>query len=864
MLIPLFSLQIEVMQPASGALDFSIIYTNPIVITVFVLLLLIFGLIFGFWLYRRHLHLKIKLKQTFNTCVLQIKVPKEIKQEDVEHTKSLQQMQELIGFTETIFQSLGSTRAQRGFMAWLYGREDIFSFEIVSHKSLISFYVTCPKKHRAFVESQIQAQYPHASIEDVGDYNIFSPKGSVVGSYLTFRRPFYFPIKTYKKMEADPLNTVTNALSKLKDEDGAAIQYVMRSANSKWRSRGLSIAREMQQGKKYSEVESSGISKIFKEIINGISPSKKDDGPADNYRLSPLEEEMVKGLEEKASKAGMDVNIRIITTSSSFEGAKMYLDDILNAFGQYSIYEYGNSFQVISPRNQEKLAEYFIHRHFDPRFSMVMNSEELASVFHVPLASTETPKIDWLLSRKALPPSNLPREGLLLGLSEYRGHKYEVRMKPQDRRRHMYIIGKSGGGKSVLLKSLIKQDIEEGRGVCVMDPHGDLARECIEFVPRERAEDVIYFNPTDYERPMALNMLEYDLSNPYQKTFAVEEMLKIFDQLYDLKATGGPMFEYYMRNAMLLLMDDPESGSTLVEIPKVLADEQYRAYKLKKCKTPSVRDFWIKEAQKAGGEASLANMVPYIASKLTPFITNDFLRPVISQQNSSFNFRKIMDEGKLLFVELNKGSLGDTSAYLVGMIIVGKILMAALSRADMDPAKRKDFYLYIDEFQNFLTDSISAILSEARKYGLNLIIAHQFIGQLNRKGGDTQIRDAIFGNVGSMVAFRVGSEDAEFLEKEFSPTFTKFDLMNTEAFTVNLKLLIDNTATKPFNMKPIYHEPGGPEVQELANMIKDLSRYKYGRKRELIEAELNERYTVIDKMIQEELAAKPARGEFDF
>jgi len=864
MLISLLSLQIEVMQPASGFLDFSVFYNNPIIIGFFIFLFLIIVLALSFLLFRRSLHLKIKLNQTFNTSVLKIRVPKEVKQEDVEHTKSLQQMQELIGFTETIFQSLGSMRAQRGFKAWLYGREDVFSFEIVSHKSLISFYVTCPKKHRAFIESQIQAQYPHASIEDDGDYNIFSPKGVVVGSYLTFRRPYHFPIKTYKKMEADPLNTITNALSKLKDEDGAAIQYVMKSAYSSWRKEGLSIARAMQQGKKYSEVQKSGISKIFSEIFQGINPSKKDNEPPESYRLSPMEEEMVKGLEEKSSKAGMDVNVRIITTSSSFEGAKMYLDDILNAFGQYSIYEYGNSFQVITPRNQDKIAEYFIHRHFDPRYDMVLNSEELASVFHLPLSSTETPKIDWLLSRKSLPPSNLPREGLLMGLSEYRGHTYEVRMKPQDRRRHMYIIGKSGGGKSVLLKSLIKQDIEEGRGVCVMDPHGDLARECIEFVPKERAEDVIYFNPTDYERPMALNMLEYDLSNPYQKTFAVEEMLKIFDQLYDLKSTGGPMFEYYMRNAMLLLMDDPDSGSTLVEIPKVLADDQYRAYKLKKCKTPSVRDFWIKEAQKAGGEASLANMVPYIASKLTPFITNDFLRPVISQQKSSFNFRQVMDEGKLLFVELNKGSLGDTSAYLVGMIIVGKILMAALSRADMDPAKRKDFYLYIDEFQNFLTDSISAILSEARKYGLNLIIAHQFIGQLNRKGGDTQIRDAIFGNVGSMVAFRVGSEDAEFLEKEFSPTFTKFDLMNTEAFTVNLKLLIDNTATKPFNMKPIYHEPGGAEVQELANMIKDLSRYKYGRKRELIEAELNERYSLIDKMVQEELAAKSERGEFDF
>lgn len=861
--ISLIAFQIGLVQQNPGGLDFSVITANIFVILGFWLAIAISIVAIAVMLIRKSLHLKIKIKHSSDKIVLKIKVPKEVRREDVEQSKSLQQMQELIGFTETIFQTLGSMRADRGLKYWLYGREDVFSFEIVSHHSLIMFYVSCPIRHRQFLESQIQAQYPHSSIEDVGDYNIFAPKGVALGSYLTFKRPFYFPIKTYKKMESDPLNTVTNALSKLDDKDGAVIQFVIKSAYGKWRQEGLRIARAMQQGKKYSEVSRSSFSRGFKEFMDAVRGPKsaQEDPSKEQYRLSPLEEEMVKGLEEKSSKAGMDVNIRIITTSATFEKAKHYLDDILNAFGQYSIYEYGNSFKTVTPRNQDQLISFYIHRHFDPRYGALLNSEEISSLYHLPLASTETPKIDWLLSRKSLPPSNIPREGILLGLSEYRGHTYEIKMKQEDRRRHMYVIGKSGGGKSVLIKSWIKQDIDAGRGLCIMDPHGDLARECIEYVPKERAEDVIYFNPADYDRPMALNMLEFDSSSPYQKTFAVEEMLKIFDQLYDLKSTGGPMFEYYMRNAMLLLMEDPESGSTLVEVPKVLADDQYRAYKLSKCKTPSVRDFWIKEAQKAGGEASLANMVPYIASKLTPFITNDFLRPVISQQVSSFNFRKAMDEGKLIFCELNKGTLGDLSSYLVGMIIVGKILMAALARGDMDPAKRRDFYLYIDEFQNFLTDSISAILSEARKYGLNLVIAHQFISQLNRKGGDTMIRDAIFGNVGTMMAFRVGAEDAEFLEKEFSPTFTKFDLMNTEAFTVSIKLLIDNTATKPFNLTSVMPAKGN---KNLADKMKELSRYKYGRKRELIEAELQDRYSAIDKMVKEQAANEHKKPVFDF
>lgn len=849
--LALFAFQADLTgQPSYWPDILGMIQDQPLISAALTLVLVILLILLTVYLIRRWFHLQIAHEHTFNTVVLKVKVPKEVKQEDIEHTKSLQQMQELIGFTETIFQTIGSLRPQSGIKSWLFGRRDNFGFEMVVHNSLITFYVICPRKQKDFMEAQIHAQYPHAWIEEEDDYNIFRPDSVILASYLKFKRPSYFPVKTYKKMESDPMNTITNALSKIGDKDGAAIQFIIRPAKPIWRREGLRIAREMQQGKKYTQVGKSAGVRIAKETMD-VLRGPKDSAQKEPYKLSPMEEEMIKGLQEKSSKAGLEVNIRVVTTALSLELSKHYLDDILNAFGQYNIFEFGNTFSVSTPRNQGRLITYFIHRHFDPRYKLILNSEELASLYHFPLASTETPKIDWLLARKALPPSNLPREGLLLGLSEYRGHTYEIRMKDPDRRRHMYIIGKSGGGKSVLQKSLIKQDILNGKGVCVIDPHGDLAEECLEFVPKERAEDVIFFNPADYERPIGLNMLEFDPTQPYQKTFAVEEMLKIFDQLYDLKATGGPMFEQYMRNAMMLIMDDPESGCTLLDAPKVLSDEEFRRYKISKCKTPTVRDFWTKEAQKAGGEASLANMVPYITSKLTPFIANDFLRPVISQQKSAFNFRQVMDEGKLLFCSLNKGKLGDVSAYLVGMIIVGKLLMAALSRTDMDPSKRKDFYLYIDEFQNFLTDSITAVLSEARKYGLNLIIAHQFIGQLTRKGGDTLIRDAIFGNVGSLIAFRVGPDDAEFLEKEFLPVFSKFDLMNTEAFTVNIKLLIDNTASKPFNMKTIWPDPGN---KELANMIKELSRYKYGRKREIVEMEMMERYSNVEKAVQEEEA----------
>jgi hypothetical protein len=383
------------------------------------------------------------------------------------------------------------------------------------------------------------------------------------------------------------------------------------------------------------------------------------------------------------------------------------------------------------------------------------------------------------------------------------------------------------------------QDVLSGAGVCVIDPHGDLVDDILARVPPERAEDVILFAPADLERPMGLNLLEFDAKYPEQKTFVINEMIGIFDKLYDLKSTGGPIFEQYMRNAMLLVMADPESGSTLMEIPRVLADAEFRNLKLSRCADQTVVDFWRKEAEKAGGDAALANVVPYITSKLTSFISNDMMRPIIAQQTSAFNFRDIMDKRKILLVSLPKGLVGELNAYLLGMILVGKLLMAALSRADMPKEERRNFFLYIDEFQNFTTNSVCQILSEARKYGLGLIIAHQYIGQLVARG-DTAIKDAVFGNVGTIISFKIGSEDAEVLQKEFAPTFDAYDLINVEKFTAYIKLLISNTASRPFTIRTPW-PLAGQENLELASNVRQLSRLKYGQDRSLVEAEISQR-----------------------
>ena len=791
---------------------------------LFVFLLAIKGL-------RRVLTARAEIARGFDNSVMLVTVPKESGEKDGgQRDKSIQEIQGAIAVAEGVFKSVGGLKAEHGFRAWLAGRGDVIAFEIVATGGLVSFYISAPKRFREFVEQQVHAQYPLAQIEEVPDYNLFQPKGVIASAHLVFGRENFFPLHTYKKLEADPLNALTNALAKVEEGDGAAIQILVRSANKTWRERGVKIASLMQQGRSYDQARKGT------KLIKMGTQEEKTGEKAKEYRLSPLEDQMVKSIEEKVGQLGLDANINLVASSPNPGRAELVLGNMIGAFNQFSSPQYGNAFKRIS-EGKSRIVHDFILRVFHEKRRMVLTPDELASLWHLPLTSTETPNIRWLTARKAPPPSNLPKEGLLLGVVKYRSQQHPVRIKQADRRRHMYIIGKSGSGKSELIKAMVRQDIEAGRGVCVIDPHGDLAQDCLAFVPKERADDVIYFSPADSERPMGLNLLEYDERYPEQKTFVINEMLKIFDKLYDLKSTGGPMFEQYMRNAMILVMDDPASGSTLMEIPRVLSDERFRAYKLSKCKTQVVKDFWLKEASKAGGEASLANMVPYITSKLTPFITNDIVRPIIGQQKSAINVREAMDQQKILLLDLSKGKLGDLNAYLIGMVLVGKILMAALSRTDLSSEERKDFYLYIDEFQNFITDSIATILSEARKYGLDLTIAHQYIGQISQKG-DTAIRDAVFGNVGTMIAFRVGPEDADFLGKEFAPVFTPFDLVNVEAYTANAKLLIDNTASRPFNMAMA---PLRKPDTRLTDAIKQLSRLKYGRDREIVEAEIRER-----------------------
>jgi type IV secretory pathway TraG/TraD family ATPase VirD4 len=408
-----------------------------------------------------------------------------------------------------------------------------------------------------------------------------------------------------------------------------------------------------------------------------------------------------------------------------------------------------------------------------------------------------------------------------------------VYLSREDRLRHFYTIGQTGTGKTNLLRNMIKQDIKRGDGCCFIDPHGDAAHDILAHVPERRFDDVIYFDPAHTDRPMGLNMLEYDKKYPEQKTFVVDEMMNIFNKLFNLDQTGGPMFEQYFRNGALLALEDQESGSTILEISRVLSDAEFRQRKLAASENEVVNQFWTEIAEEAGGESSLENIVPYVTSKFDNFLSNEIMRPIIAQQESSFDFREVMDNQKILIVNLSKGRLGDINANLIGLILVGKILMNALSRVDMPEEERKPFYLYMDEFQNISTDSISAILSEARKYKLSLNVAHQYIDQL-----DEEIRDAVFGNVGNMATHRISTKDAEFMEDMYQPIFDQKDLMNVDNYNYFANILVDGEPVKPFSARAVAPTEGNPDQVE---KLKQLSYLKYGRPREEVEAEVKEK-----------------------
>jgi TraM recognition site of TraD and TraG/Type IV secretory system Conjugative DNA transfer len=830
-------------------------------------------------LFRFFNYQKNKILNWNKTVFLEIAVPKETaEQVQKEYGNNGQkETKESLSVCEQLFLVMAEY-AQKDWKDWLFGSER-FSLEIVNIDQEVRFWLVCSQKTAEVMERQIISIYPKAHITRLKKTNFFKKDTTSYVQELDLSTRFELPFKTYKLLDNDPLNAVTNALSGIEKNESCAVQLIITPIQSrKWQKQSQLMALKIQQGQNPKEILYpefnffKEVGKFLKAIIKEIRGSKPDEkktkeerdidltGRKSQLSLTPQQQEIIKKLEEKAAKPGFKFTLRIVGTSSTEEKAKRIVENIIPAFQIYDIRPF-NGFKKKKKINQRIARLNFTLRSPILNQKNILNTEEINSLWHVPGWQVQTSAIKWLLARRPPIPLNTPPpdpKNVYIGKAAARGVTKDIYLTTEDRFRHIYSLGGSGSGKSVTMTEVALQDIKMGNGVCVVDPHGELIDQILRRIPEDRIDDVIVFSPSITDRPLGLNMLETDPLKPEQKTLVIDTLFAIWDKLYDLKKTGGPMFENYMKNAMRLVMSHPESGSTLMEIPKVLTDEDFRAFKLAMCNEQEVVDFWEKEATKAGGEASLENMIPYITSKLAPFITNDFIKPMVGQQKSVINFREAMDNRKIILVSLAKGMIGEQSAYLIGMVIVGGLLMAGMGRSDglkynedgtTTQTIKKDlppFFVYIDEMQNFLFDAIPKALEEIRKYRVGFYLAHQFVKQVVVDGSE-RIKDSLMANCATKIIYRCGADDAKYLETEFSPLTTS-DIANPEAYTFNTICLVNGQRTTPFNVQAYYPEFMESEKTENVRIneakrlkIIDNIKKKYGRDRDEVEKEIKDR-----------------------
>ena len=749
-------------------------------------------------------------------------------------------LKELISAMEQFYSGMLSVESAK------VGEPAYFSLELAVPVNAphLMFYASVPNSRRDLFEKQLLAIFPNARITpQPNDYNIFTQDGQALGAVATFAHPSALPLKTYSDFDYDPLNSLLNAFAKIAPEnEGASLQIIIEPQNDRFTKHYKKILHELRSGEP-SDTTLRMPESLLGEAVHDIGsmifgPSRETQERLRTERKqNESNKNAIEQVEKKLQSTIVSTNIRITVSSGDTTRAEQILSELEASFHQYENPN-GNriQFKRAAGSSARRLFHDFTFRLFERGTEVPLSLAELTTMYHFPPKGIESsPHLKQSRFAGASAPLGLSREGILLGLNEYRGQVTEARLSDEDRLRHLYVIGQTGTGKTGFLKTQIQQDIKSGKGVCFIDPHGNDILDVLASIPPERYEDVIYFDPANIDRPFGLNLLEYDASHPEQKTFIVNEILAIFRRLYgDVPESMGPAFEQYFRNATLLVMEDPASGSTLMDIGRVLSNAQFRNLKLLRSNNPIVNQFWNEIATKAEGEASLQNIVPYITNKFDDFTANDFMRPIIGQQNSSFNFREVIDNKKILLVNLSKGRLGERNANLLGLILVGKLFMAALSRADNPRGDFAPFYLYIDEFQNITTDSIPGILSEARKYKLSLTIAHQYLAQVDEK-----IRDAVFGNVGSMVVFRVGQDDGEFFGKQFEPAFSAPDFVSIENRNAYAKILAHGVPQKPFNIKTLTLEQGNPDQ---IDDLRELSYLTYGRDRATIEEAIRARY----------------------
>lgn len=764
-----------------------------IVIAAFVIFVLMFALVWALFYFMQRRKTRFREERSLNSTLLLISVSRE-------NEIKIDAMEQLINALFSIKEGGWKTRFQT---------QPVVSFEIVAKKETIKFYVWTHNEFKDLIEKQIHGVYPEADIEEVDEYEIFDNHGKVEYKAYQLKKEVYKPLKSYKELPNDPLQAITSALAKMGEGESAAIQILISPYGGEWGKLGR----------------------------NYVSETKKaqSDPEKNNFSANPKE---LEAIENKSSKPGFETSIRIVVVAPTDIQAKSHLANIDSAFSLFNS-EF-NSFSSLKIRNKGSFVEDFIYRYHPMWYllgnkHMILTAEEISTIFHFPNKLVTTPYIHWLLAKRVAAPAKIATEGTFIGNNKARGQVRPVFMQTVDRRRHMYIIGKTGTGKTEFLKGLIMQDIKNGNGLCFIDPHGDAVEDIMNRIPAERAEDVIYFRPSDLERPFGLNLLEAKSED--QKHFVTTAIINLMYKLFDPYKTGivGPRFEHAVRNAMLTVMYEP--GTSFIEVMRVLTDSNYVKELLPKVTDPIVRRYWTDQIAQTS-DFHKSETLDYITSKFGRFVTNKMIRNMIGQTKSAFDFRDVMDNQKILLVNLSKGEMGEENSSFIGLILVPRILMAAMARTDMPEDQRKDFFLYVDEFQNFATPDFAQILSEARKYRLSLIVANQFISQM-----DDEIKGAVFGNVGTMCSFRVGMADASHMASEYGHGFTESDFQNIEKYNIYMKTQVKEEPMPPFSVDLTidYSTVIKQRNPERGKIIEEMSRLKYGRDVRIVESEIQRR-----------------------
>jgi len=807
-------------------------------ISVFIFIFLgsIIG-IFAFSQYRKTLREAKNYERGLKMVPLLIHLPPSSEDIETQGRDEREVTEEVLSQAQVMYNVIAST-ATKGFKSKIYGQRHI-SFEIIANEGLIHYYAVVPMVLIDVVRQAIAAAYPAARLEEVTERNIFSQVGKMsgtIGGEFTLKKDYAYPIATYQESKQDASRALLNALSAANREDGVAIQVLMRPAKEGWTKNTLSVAERITKDKGKKKAGFGGLI-APKELMEALWKPPESEVKPEDKQLTSLEQSTVDALQEKTRYPGYEVLIRVLVSSNTAAHSQALLKNVVAAFSLFDSPTH-NGFKFAITRNVEELVTAYIFRFFPQTITRnILNSVELATLFHLPnQKAIPSSQVQRQMSKQVDGPTEIMDEGFLLGYNEFRGVKKPIRLSTNDRRRHTYIIGQTGTGKSVLLENLAFQDMMDGKGFAFVDPHGDSVEALLGKIPKERVEDVIYFNPGDMTNPIGLNMFEFD--HPDQKDFLVQEAINMLYGLYDPGHTGivGPRLEHIFRNAALLLMSDP-NGGTFIDIPKLLIDSNFMKSKLQYVTDQSVLDFWTKEFPASQRSNEAGEVISWVVSKFGPFISNDAMRNILGQTKSGFNLRDIMDNKKILLVNLSKGRMGELNSKLLGIIFVMKFQVAAMSRADTPENERQDFSLYVDEFQNFATESFESILSEARKYRLNLILGNQFMTQLTEK-----IREAIIGNVGTVISSRIGITDAEILSKKFTPTFDAEDLTKMPNYQSVTSIMINNVPSAPFSMS--FLPPMGQSNAQLRDALKRLSAAKYGKPRAQVEKEIFERLGV--------------------